>query len=167
MKRFGLLFLSIALVSMPGQALAQDQAANADPGLAVVKGSDCFTCHRVAQKITGPSYKEVAAKYAGADDAQIEALAKKVIAGGAGNWGNVPMKAHPNMSLEDAKKAVIWILAQGGGASVVAATPADTAQETSDITATTPAVVPPVTPTATQSPAQSTEPAAGGCSLAF
>lgn len=80
------------------------------PGLAVVKASDCFTCHRVGQKLIGPAYKDVAVKYKGADDATIEVLAKKIIDGGSGNWGAVPMRAHPTMSLDDAKKAVLWVL---------------------------------------------------------
>ncbi len=71
--------------------------------------SDCFSCHQVAAKVVGPSYRDVAKKYSEKD---IPMLVKKVKAGGAGNWGNVPMTAHPNASDEMLEKAVRWILTQ-------------------------------------------------------
>lgn len=142
--RFSAKFLAVigtaVLAFSTVEAQAQDQAANADPGLAIVKGSDCFTCHRVGQKLIGPAYKDVAAKYKGADDAKITELAKKVIAGGAGNWGNVPMRAHPTLSEEDAKKAVKWVLSLADAAGATAA-PAPAATET------TPAATPAPAPT--------------------
>lgn len=131
--RFFVKFLAVivaALTLSATESRAQDQAANADPGLAVVKGSDCFTCHRVGQKLIGPAYKDVAAKYKGADDAKITELAQKVVKGGQGNWGNVPMRAHPTMSEDDAKKAVKWVLSladAGAAPAATGTTPAPTA----------------------------------------
>lgn len=130
---------AVALVFSAAAAQAQDQAANADPGLAVVKGSDCFTCHRVGQKLIGPSYKEVAIKYKGADDAKITELAQKVIKGGQGVWGNVPMRAHPTMTEEDAKKAVAWVLSLANDAGATNTAPAPAATETAPATTPTPA----------------------------
>ncbi len=72
----------------------------------------CMGCHAVANKILGPSYQEVAKKYAGQKDAQA-ALAKSIKAGGAGKWGQIPMPAQPQLSEADAAKLAAWIL---GGA---------------------------------------------------
>ncbi|GEO10906.1 c-type cytochrome [Segetibacter aerophilus] len=80
-------------------------------GLELVAKSDCFTCHKVKEAATGPAYEAVAAKYAPASDEVIEKLANKVIAGGAGNWGTVPMLAHPQLSKDDAKTMVKYIMA--------------------------------------------------------
>lgn len=86
---------------------AADAAASKGAGL--IAASDCLTCHKVDMKVVGPSYKEVAAKYE-ATDANIEKLADKIIAGGSGVWGEVPMQAHPNVSKDDAKEMVKYIL---------------------------------------------------------
>ena len=89
-----------ALLSMPAQA---------DMALATAK--NCMACHAVASKLVGPSYKDVAAKYAGQPDAA-DKLAVKVMKGGSGVWGPVPMPANAQVTADDAKKLVAWILAQ-------------------------------------------------------
>jgi cytochrome c len=78
-------------------------------GLALVAGSDCLTCHKVAEKNIGPAYQDVAAKYENTDD-NIEMLAGKIIKGGSGNWGAIPMTAHANLSQGDAEAMVKYIL---------------------------------------------------------
>ncbi len=83
-------------------ALANQQLATA---------KNCMACHAAAQKLVGPSYKEVAAKYAGQKDAA-DKLATKIIKGGAGVWGPVPMPANPQVSEAEAKQLVSWILSQ-------------------------------------------------------
>lgn len=60
-----------------------------------------MACHKVDEKLTGPSYIEVANKYAPANDATTEKLAKKIIEGGTGVWGEIPMTSHPNVSNGD------------------------------------------------------------------
>ena len=70
-----------------------------------------MACHTVDKKLVGPAFKEVAAKYAGQKDAA-DKLATKVIKGGSGVWGPVPMPANPQVNDADAKKLVAWILAQ-------------------------------------------------------
>lgn len=79
-------------------------------GLALVAKSDCLTCHKIDDKLVGPSYKEIANKYAGAPNDVITALARTIIQGGSGNWGNVPMTPHPSLSQEDAESMVRYIL---------------------------------------------------------
>lgn len=79
-------------------------------GLALVANSDCLTCHKINEAATGPAYADIAAKYAGADDAQITKLANTIINGGSGNWGPVPMTPHPDLSEADAKQMVKYVL---------------------------------------------------------
>lgn len=78
-------------------------------GLALVGQSDCLTCHKVSEKVVGPAYQDVAARYAGKPGIE-DTLANKVIKGGAGNWGQVPMTAHAALSHEDAVTMVKYIL---------------------------------------------------------
>ena len=68
-----------------------------------------MACHAVAQKVIGPAYKDVAAKYAGQPDA-VAKLVPKVMKGGSGVWGAVPMPANPQVSEAEAKQLVAWIL---------------------------------------------------------
>ena len=84
-------------------------SAMADLQLATAK--NCMACHAVANKLVGPSYKDVAAKYASQPDAA-EKLATKVMKGGAGVWGPVPMPANAQVTPDEAKKLVAWILTQ-------------------------------------------------------
>jgi cytochrome c len=81
----------------------------ADQALATAK--NCMACHAVDKKLVGPSYKDVAKKYA-ADKGAADKLATKIIKGGSGVWGPVPMPANPQVSEADAKKLTTWILAQ-------------------------------------------------------
>ncbi len=70
---------------------------------------NCMTCHTTDKKLVGPAYKEVAAKYAGQKDA-VDKLAQKVVKGGVGAWGQVPMPANPQVSEAEAKQLVQWIM---------------------------------------------------------
>ena len=78
-------------------------------GLALVAGSDCLTCHKVGEKNIGPAYQDVAAKYENTDD-NVKMLAEKIIKGGSGNWGAIPMTAHAQLSQADAEAMVKYIL---------------------------------------------------------
>lgn len=80
-----------------------------EKGLALVGQNDCLTCHKVNEASTGPAYSAVAAKYANTPEI-IEQLANKVIQGGSGNWGVVPMTPHPNVSKEDAVAMVKYVM---------------------------------------------------------
>jgi cytochrome c len=80
-------------------------------GDVLIQNADCVSCHNRDQKMVGPSYKAIAAKYK-STNANIDMLADKIINGGAGNWGQVPMSAHVGLSKEDAKEMVKYILNQ-------------------------------------------------------
>ena len=88
--------------------------AEADKALDLIGASDCTTCHRLNKNgggaSIGPAYSDVAAKYAPAADSTVERLVKKVIAGGSGIWGTVPMTPHPTLKPEDVKTMVSYIL---------------------------------------------------------
>jgi cytochrome c len=87
----------------------ETSGAPTSPGAKLLAASDCLTCHKVDIKVIGPAYQDVAAKYP-ATEANIDTLANKVIRGGKGNWGDVPMAAHPTVSQSDAKEMVKYIL---------------------------------------------------------
>jgi cytochrome c len=80
-----------------------------DKAMAAIAKSDCLTCHKVNETVTGPAYAEVAKKYENTE-ANVNMLVEKVLKGGKGNWGEVPMLAHPSLSKEDATTMVQYIL---------------------------------------------------------
>lgn len=83
----------------------------ADPiaeGKTLIEGSDCLGCHKIDEKMIGPSYKEVAAKYENTPE-NIEMLANKIVKGSSGVWGDIPMPAH-GFSKENAKFMAQYIL---------------------------------------------------------
>lgn len=85
---------------------------NYQKGLALVAKNDCLTCHSISGQSTGPAYDKVANKYT-ADETTINMLAQKIVNGGSGHWGTVPMTPHPNVKIEDAKQMVKYILLLG------------------------------------------------------
>jgi cytochrome c len=82
-------------------------------GQALLNASDCKTCHGIDNKIVGPGYKDVAAKYE-FTKANVGMLADKVVAGGTGSWGQIPMTAHPDIPKADAEKMVMYVLSLDG-----------------------------------------------------
>jgi cytochrome c len=128
MKRlFGILFLSAAITSCGSNEQkagntteaksnsAAPATVNGDvtvanqKGLELIGASDCTTCHAIDRKIIGPAYIDVSKKYE-ATDAVIDSLVHKVKTGGMGNWGNVPMTAHPDLADNDVREMVKYIL---------------------------------------------------------
>ena len=80
-----------------------------EQGLNLIAKSDCFTCHKLREVSIGPAYGLVAAKYENNESNQ-EKLAAKVIAGGQGVWGQIPMIPHPKLAKEDAIAMIKYIL---------------------------------------------------------
>jgi cytochrome c len=128
MKKFAVIFLLSPLAfacggsndNKAGQAKdssssGADAAASATPSLANQKGleligsSDCTTCHDLRTKKIGPAYSDVAEKYKNMPHA-MDTLIDKVINGGSGNWGTIPMTAHKALKQEDVKEMVAYIL---------------------------------------------------------
>jgi cytochrome c len=79
-------------------------------GLELEANSDCKTCHNIDTRLQGPSYQEIASKYAGMPDTIVSYLAGKIIKGGTGVWDiPIQMTPHPSMSQEDAETLVKFI----------------------------------------------------------
>lgn len=120
MKKSILFFALLALLAACGGGSGENKSQSGtadvskDPvyqkGLELVAKSDCLTCHKIDDVFTGPSYKQIAEKYAGASDAMITELGQKIIKGGNGVWGSALMTAHPAISQEDAEAMVKYIL---------------------------------------------------------
>jgi cytochrome c len=97
---------SLMFVVLAALASTSAFAQNAE---ALAKAKNCMACHSVNTKLVGPAYKDVAAKYAGQKDAE-QKLVQKVIKGGSGVWGSVPMPPNPQVSEAEAHQLVKWIL---------------------------------------------------------
>lgn len=127
MKRASILFCSLLITGMSNyystaqtkkpaaKAAASSSAkgtsskADIEQGKNLISKSDCLACHQVQVKVVGPAYSAVADKYP-ATDANINMLTDKIIKGGSGNWGPIPMTPHPTVPVADAKKMVKYIL---------------------------------------------------------
>lgn len=104
MKSSLALLLAATLAAAAGAAWSQSGA-----DLAAKK--NCLACHQVDKKLVGPSYKSVAAKYA-SDKGAVDMLATKIMKGGSGAWGPVPMPANPQVSEAEAKQLAAWVMSQ-------------------------------------------------------
>ena len=91
---------SVGLHAVPAMAQAD-----------LAQKKNCMACHAVDKKLVGPAYKDVAAKYAGQKDA-VDKLAAKIMKGGSGVWGPVPMPANAQVNEAEAKKLAAWVLTQ-------------------------------------------------------
>jgi cytochrome c len=100
MKRSLMLCVVLAFASSGAMASAD-----------LAKAKNCMACHAVASKLVGPAFKDVAAKYAGQKDAETK-LVGKVLKGGSGSWGAVPMPANPQVSEAEARTLIKWVLVQ-------------------------------------------------------
>ena len=98
---------TIPLSLLLAAGLLSTGAAQADEALA--KAKNCLACHTADKKIVGPAYKDVAKKYAGQKDAEAK-LVDKVLKGGKGSWGEVPMPPNATVKPDEATKLVKWIL---------------------------------------------------------
>lgn len=92
-------------------AMTLSVAAPAMADMALATSKNCMACHAVDKKLVGPAYKDVAAKYAGQKDAA-DKLAAKIMKGGSGVWGPVPMPANTQVNEAEAKKLAAWVLTQ-------------------------------------------------------
>ena len=99
--------LSASLLIAMTSVVAAPAFAQAD----LAQKKNCMACHAIDKKLVGPAYKEVAAKYAGQKDA-VDKLAQKVMKGGSGVWGAIPMPANPQVTEAEAKQLVQWVLSQ-------------------------------------------------------
>lgn len=107
LSRAVLAFVSAAALSQfvtPRVAFAQDE------GAALVEASRCYMCHTLDQPLLGPPYVAIAARHAPRSDVMIEVLARRIVDGGGGNWGVVPMVPNQWVTLDEARVMADWIL---------------------------------------------------------
>jgi cytochrome c len=79
-------------------------------GVEIVGKNNCLTCHRINEKLIGPSYKEIAQKYADKNSYFADSLATKIMAGSVGVWGNIAMPPNTSISKDDASTLASYIL---------------------------------------------------------
>jgi cytochrome c len=101
--------LKVFLTPVPAKKKAEEMLSGEEAVFAIMAKSDCNTCHNKDVKTVGPAYIEIARRYENSTQ-KTDELVEKIIKGGAGNWGDVPMTAHPNLSGEDATAMVSYIL---------------------------------------------------------
>lgn len=95
----------------PGEQPKTEQKLSPEEerGETLIAQNDCLGCHKIDDRVNGPSYREVANKYAG-QEGIIDTLAQHIIKGHVGTWGEIYMTPHPNLSEADAKAMVTYIL---------------------------------------------------------
>lgn len=127
MKKVLIVFSMVAVMACGGkkEATVTEEYATQDnkpkmssadqikEGEALVKASDCKTCHHPTNKIIGPSHTDVAKKY-DFTEANVKLLATKIVQGGQGVWGEVPMTAHVDITMVDAEKMARYVLSLDG-----------------------------------------------------
>lgn len=102
--KFFLLATLFSLYSLGVQATTDDVKA-----AALAKQNACLGCHAVDKKVVGPSFQAVAKKYA-TDPAASIFLKNKILKGGSGSWGVVPMPANAKLSDADVSLLTGWVL---------------------------------------------------------
>lgn len=100
---------TLALLLTASFAALSSPASAQDAGAQLAAKKNCLACHQVDKKLVGPSYKSIAAKYAG-DKGAADMLATKIMKGGSGVWGPVPMPANPQVSDAEARQLAAWVL---------------------------------------------------------
>ena len=118
MKKYLFVLLAFTCISCGGNNGGNESNASENgmeasqeqlDGAKLISKSDCMACHAEKEKLIGPGYMEVAARYP-KNDSTINFLAGKIINGGSGNWGEVPMTPHPQLSKEEAEAMARYVL---------------------------------------------------------
>lgn len=116
-KYIGLCLIGAFLVACGGTQTTQESEETKETtstetaslkGQQLIAASDCLGCHKEQEKLIGPSYAEVAKKYENTPE-NVTMLAGKIINGGKGVWGEIPMAAHPQINQQDAEEMVKYI----------------------------------------------------------
>ncbi|HTH58670.1 MAG TPA: c-type cytochrome [Paraburkholderia sp.] len=98
-----------ALVALGGAGTANAQTPASQEGLALARQKNCMSCHAENRALLGPAMRDIGAKYASRPDAQ-SYLARKIVDGSSGVWGQVPMPANTQVSAPQAAALAAWIL---------------------------------------------------------
>ncbi len=96
--------VAVSLLFTADHTLAQD----ADEKM--LDAARCYACHQMAEASLGPPYQAIAARHGANKDVMLDVLARKIVDGGGGNWGNVPMVPNQWVNIEEARAMAAWIL---------------------------------------------------------
>lgn len=83
-----------------------------EPGLAIIRVSNCFNCHNFNSKAMGPSFYDISKRYP-ANKSNIDTLVNRIQNGSTGIWGKEKMPSHPELSVQEIKSTVLWMLKNG------------------------------------------------------
>ena len=107
-KHVGALALTVStlgcLAAFPMAILAQED------GEALIQKARCYACHQLSDTLLAPPYTAIAARHAPRKDVMVDVLARKIVRGGGGNWGFVPMVPNQWVTIEEARVMSEWIL---------------------------------------------------------
>ena len=92
------------------RGLSPDASMRGLRALAIMARSDCRSCHTEEKPLVGPSFRQVAERYEGRQAEALDHLSQKIVAGGSGVWGDVPMPAHPGLTPADATTLAQYVL---------------------------------------------------------
>lgn len=98
------------LIALLTSSLAMSSASAADDVGALLTAKRCNACHEMNAMLLGPPYLAIASRHAAQKDAVLEVLARKIVLGGGGNWGVVPMVPNEHVTLDEARAMARWIL---------------------------------------------------------
>lgn len=100
---------AVKKTTVTAKTTAKPTAKELEEGKNLMATLDCMACHKLDTKLIGPHYQEIAKKYP-ATETNYNLLSQKIIKGGSGVWGNIPMAPHASLKADDAKKLVKYIL---------------------------------------------------------
>ncbi|MBL4837779.1 MAG: hypothetical protein JKY34_09390 [Kordiimonadaceae bacterium] len=112
----GLLYAEASLAQTSPEGVGQKRLADRPTaeekpvGAQFLVKAGCVACHGMDEVRIGPSYRSIAEQYTDADADTLEWLAQKIVFGGVGKWGVVPMVANPHVQIEEARESISWIL---------------------------------------------------------
>ena len=104
---------AVAAPAVAAAAVVKPAAAVAAAGKdakTLLAANGCMACHAIAQRVVGPGFAEVAAKYKGKDSTA--AVAASIRHGGSGKWGPVPMPPFSQLSVADAATLAKYVLSR-------------------------------------------------------
>ncbi len=101
--------LSASFAFLLLNAAAPTHAADVNAVVELARSAGCYSCHANAEKVVGPAFAAVAAKYASQKDAAAD-LAMSIQNGSSGKWGRIPMPGHPSLAAADVKRLAEWVL---------------------------------------------------------
>lgn len=109
------LYAAIFVTLLPGAGLATQALGQEPSGEELAQAHRCYACHHETEALIGPPYQAIAARHGAKKEVMVDVLAQKIILGGGGNWGVVPMVPNEHVSEEDAEAIARWILNQPPG----------------------------------------------------